>query len=46
MLITIPPKYSVAEIEGYIRGKSASAVARQFSGRQRNLNITLTTILR
>ena len=30
MLITIPPKYSVAEIMGYIKGKSAIAVARQF----------------
>ena len=38
MLISIPPKYSVAEIIGYIKGKSAIAVARQFSGRQRNFN--------
>lgn len=38
MLIEIPPKYSVAEIVGYIKGKSANAVARQFSGRQRNFN--------
>ena len=38
MLIEIPPKYSVAEIIGYIKGKSAIAVARQFSGRQRNFN--------
>ena len=38
MLIKIPPKYSVAEIVGYIKGKSAIAVARQFGGRQRNFN--------
>ena len=38
MLIAIPPKYSVAEIIGYIKGKSAIAIARQFSGRQRNFN--------
>jgi len=38
MLITIPPKYSVAEVVGYLKGKSAIAVARQFSGRQRNFN--------
>jgi len=38
MMIRIPPKYSVAEIIGYIKGKSAIAVARQFSGRQRNFN--------
>ena len=38
MLIRIPPKYSVAEVVGYIKGKSAIAVARQFGGRQRNFN--------
>lgn len=38
MLINIPPKYSVAEVIGYLKGKSAIAVARQFSGRQRNFN--------
>lgn len=38
MLIKIPPKYSVAEVVGYIKGKSAIAVARQFGGRKRNFN--------
>ncbi len=38
MLIKIPPKYSVAEIVGYIKGKSAIAVARQFGGKERNFN--------
>ena len=38
MLIKIPPKYSIAEVVGYIKGKSAIAVARQFGGRQRNFN--------
>ncbi len=38
MLIAIPPKYSVAEVVGYIKGKSAIAVARQFSGRTKNFN--------
>ena len=38
MMIKIPPKYSVAEVVGYIKGKSAIAVARQFGGRQRNFN--------
>ena len=38
MLIAIPPKYAVSEIVGYIKGKSAIAVARQFSGRKRNYN--------
>ena len=38
MLIQIPPKYAASEIVGYIKGKSAIAVARQFSGRKRNFN--------
>ena len=38
MLIRIPPKYSVAEVVGYLKGESAISVARQFSGRQRNFN--------
>ena len=38
MLIAIPPKYAVSEVVGYIKGKSAIAVARQFSGRKRNDN--------
>lgn len=38
MLIRIPPKYSVAEVVGYLKGKSAISVARQFNGRQRNFN--------
>ena len=38
MLIKIPPKYAVAEVIGYIKGKSAIAVARQFGGRKRNFN--------
>ena len=36
--IRIPPQYAVAEVIGYIKGKSAIAVARQFGGRQRNFN--------
>ena len=38
MLIKIPPKYPVSSVVGYIKGKSAIAVARQFSGRKRNFN--------
>ena len=38
MLIQIPPKYAVSEVVGYIKGKSAIAVARQFSGRKTNFN--------
>lgn len=39
MLISIPPKYSVSQITGYLKGKSAIAVARQFGGRKRNYNV-------
>jgi len=38
MLIQIPPKYAVSSIVGYIKGKSAIAVARQFGGKKRNFN--------
>ena len=38
MCISIPPKYSVAQIIGYVKGESAIAVARQFSGKKRNFN--------
>jgi putative transposase len=36
MLIEIPPKYSVAQVIGYIKGKSAIAAARRFVGKERN----------
>lgn len=36
MLISIPPKHSVSSIIGYIKGKSAIAVARQFGNKKRN----------
>ena len=36
MCIAIPPKYAVAQVIGYIKGKSAIAVARQFGGKKRN----------
>ena len=38
MCIVIPPKYSVSEIVGYLKGKSAIAVARQFSGLEKNFS--------
>lgn len=36
MLIAIPPKYSVAQVIGYIKGKSAIHIARTYLGRRRN----------
>ena len=36
MLISIPPKYAVAQVVAFIKGKSAIAVARNFGGRSKN----------
>lgn len=36
MLISIPPKYSVAQVMGFIKGKSAIHVARVYAGRRRS----------
>jgi putative transposase len=36
MCLSIPPKYAVANVVGYIKGKSAINIARQFGGRKRN----------
>ena len=36
ILIRIPPKYAVAQVVGYIKGKSAIHIARNYMGRRRN----------
>ena len=36
MCIEIPPKYAVASTIGFLKGKSAIAIARQFNGKDRN----------
>ena len=36
IFISIPPKYAVAQVVGFMKGKSAIYIARNFSGRQRN----------
>ena len=36
MMISIPPKYSVSQVIGYMKGKSAIYVARVYSERKRN----------
>ena len=36
MCIEIPPKFPVASIIGFMKGKSAIAIARQFGGKERN----------
>ena len=38
MLIEIPPKYAVAQVVGYIKGKSAIHIARTYEGRQKNFS--------
>lgn len=35
MLIEIPPKYAVAKVIGYIKGKSAIQIARRYADRKR-----------
>ena len=36
MMISIPPKYSVAQVVGFIKGKSAIHLARVYGERKRN----------
>lgn len=36
MLISIPPKYPVSNIIGYIKGKSAIYIARYYRGKKKN----------
>jgi putative transposase len=36
MLIEIPPKERVSDVVGYLKGKSAIAIARRFGGKQKN----------
>ncbi len=36
MMISIPPKYAVAQVVGFIKGKSAIHIARNFAERRRN----------
>ena len=38
MLIEIPPKYRVSEVVGFLKGKSAIAIAREYGGKTRNFN--------
>ena len=38
MLISVPPKYSVSQVIGYIKGKSAIHIARTYLGQRRNFN--------
>ncbi len=36
MMISIPPKYAVSQVIGYVKGKSAIHIARRYAGVKRN----------
>lgn len=36
MLVSIPPKYAVSQVVGYLKGKSAIQIARVYLGRRKN----------
>ncbi len=36
MLLSIPPKYAVSQVVGYVKGKSAIRLARVYGERTRN----------
>ena len=36
ILISIPPKYAVSQVVGFIKGKSAISIARIYMGRRKN----------
>ena len=38
MCIEIPPKHAVASVVGFLKGKSAIAVARHYAGKQKNFS--------
>jgi putative transposase len=36
--ISIPPKFSVSNVIGYLKGKSAISIARRFAGKSKNFS--------
>lgn len=36
MMISIPPKYAVSQVIGYVKGKSAIHIARVYAGKRKN----------
>lgn len=36
LMISIPPKYSVAQIVGFVKGESAISIVRSYMGRRKN----------
>jgi putative transposase len=39
MLVSIPPKYSVPQLVGYLKGKGALHIARTYMGKPRNFTV-------
>ena len=46
MLLSIPPKYSVSSVIGFMKGKSAIHIARVYGGRRRNYRLSKTILAR
>ena len=38
MCLSIPGKFAVSNVVGYLKGKSAISIARHFKGKQKNFN--------
>lgn len=38
MVLSIPPKYAVAQVVGFIKGKSAIHIARTYGGQRKNFS--------
>jgi len=38
MMLSIPPKYAVCEVVGFMKGKSAIYIARTFMGKRKNFS--------
>lgn len=38
MCLSVPPKFAVSNVVGFLKGKSAISIARKFRGKQRNFN--------
>ena len=36
IMVSVPPKYSISQVVGYLKGKSAIQIARTYMGRKKN----------
>ena len=42
MVLSIPPKYAVAQVVGFIKGKSAIHIARTYGGQRKNFRFRIS----